>query len=294
MIKKLLLPLLFVSLLAGAAPGSAAEPSATQPFTIGYSQIVPIESTHTGRKHELVVILPASYAANPDKKYPVFYYLDAYWDTPLVSAVYGNLIYDNQIPEMILVGLSYPSSANYDRERMIDYTPTGAGEGSGKGRAFLDFIRSEVAPLIESRYRGSASDRVIGGSSLAGLFSVAAAYMAPDYFAAHIGISPAVLWDSEALFKTDSELAKAKKPLNSRMFVSYGSSEHKAFREPIMRFQKQLGKRGYPGLALQSYVMQDLDHAGVKADGYTRGLIWAWKAKKPAGPSGLDRAFTKP
>ena len=287
-----------VSGAATAQPSAptAAEPLATslgalQPFSVGNSQIIPIESKHTGRKHELVVVLPASYAANPDRKYPVFYYLDAYWDTLMVSAVYGNLLYDNQVPEMILVGFSYPAGADYGRERSIDYTPTVGGEGSGKGRQFLDFIRSEAVPLIEARFRGSSADRVIGGSSLAGLFSIAAAYMAPDFFVSHIAISPAVIWDKEVMFKTDEEYAKAKQPLRSRMFVSYGSSEHPRFRQPIERFQQRLAKRAYAGLALQNHVMRDLEHAGVKADGYTRGLIWAWKANKPAGPSGLDRSM---
>ena len=64
-----------------------------------------------------MILLPAGYKNNPDKKYPVFYYLDAYWDTPLVSAIYGNLIYDNRVPEMIMVGLSYPAGADVGRPR---------------------------------------------------------------------------------------------------------------------------------------------------------------------------------
>ena len=278
------------SVLTGAEPPPTSQ-AALQPFSIANSQIIPIESNHTGRKHELVVVLPASYAANPDRKYPVFYYLDAYWDTPMVSAVYGNLLYDNQVPEMILVGFSYPAGADFGRERALDYTPTADGEGSGNGRQFLDFFRNEAVPLIESRFRGSSADRVLGGSSLAGLFSIAAAYMAPDFFAAHIAISPALIWDNEVMFETDEEYAKAKQPLRSRMFISYGSSEHPRFRQPIERFQQRLSKRAYAGLALRNHVMPDLEHAGVKADGYTRGLIWAWQANKPAGPSGLDRSM---
>lgn len=284
------------AVMAQTCAQTAGEPPVTvqaalQPFSIGNSQIIPIESKHTGRKHELVVVLPASYATDPKRKYPVFYYLDAYWDTPMVSAVYGNLLYDNLVPEMILVGLSYPAGADYGRERALDYTPTAEGEGSGKGRQFLDFIRSEAVPLIESRFRGSSADRVIGGSSLAGLFSIAVAYMAPDFFTAHIAISPALIWDKEVMFKTDEEYAKSNQRLRSRMFVSYGSSEHPRFRQPIERFQQRLAKRSYVGLALQNHVMRDLEHAGVKADGYTRGLIWAWKANKPAGSSGLDRSM---
>lgn len=283
--------MLFLWFALCLAPPVVFAQTGPRPFTLANSQIVPIESTHTGRRHELVILLPSSYQANPGKTYPVFYYLDAYWDTPLVSALYGHLIYDNQIPEMIMVGLSYPDGANYDTERRIDYTPTVAGPDSGKAKAFLDFIRKEVAPLVEARYRGLPTDRVIGGSSLAGLFSLYAAYAAPDFFAGHIAVSPALMWDDGVLFKTDAAFAKSKRALNSRMFVSLGTAEHPAFREPIARFQRQLAARAYPGLALRNHAMQGLEHTSVKGDGYLRGLIWFWKPNKPAGPSGLDRAL---
>lgn len=287
MIRKLL-SVLFVLCLSQSFALAQTSP---RPFTINDSLVVPIQSRHTGRAHELVILLPASFKQNPTKKYPVFYYLDAYWDTPLVSATYGNLIYDNRVPEMIMVGLSYPHGADYGSERAIDYTPTAAGPNSGKAKAFLNFVQQEVAPLIEAQYRGLPTDRVIGGSSLAGLFSIYAAYEAPGFFAGHIAISPAVMWDKEVLFRTDEKFATAGRALNSRMFISLGTAEHPRFRDPIARFQQQLAKRAYKGLALQSHAMEGIEHAGVKGDGYLRGLMWVWQNKKPAGPSGLDKGL---
>lgn len=99
-------------------------------------------------------------------------------------------------------------------------------------------------------------------------------------------------WDKQALVKLDSNYAKTHKSLNGRMFISYGSTEYPAFRDPIINFQQQLAARNYQGLELQNYAMQGLDHTTVKGDGYVRGLIWAWKTKKPGGPSGLERDMT--
>lgn len=263
-----------------------------KPFVINNTQIVPIHSKFTGRDHELVVVLPSSYASNPDKKYPVLYYLDAYWDTPLLASTYGNLTFDSVVPEFIMVGLSYPSSANYDKERRIDYTITAAGENSGKADLFLSFIQKEVAPLVETKFRGLATDRVLSGNSLGGLFTVAAAYKAPDFFSGFIAISPAASWDKGALFKLDEDYAKQNKFLNGRMFISYGTTEYPSFRDPIIQLQKQLADRQYKGLELQNYAMEGLDHTSVKGDGYVRGLMWVWKPKKPAGPSGLEKAIT--
>jgi len=288
MVKKYLL--LFVVLLGITASAQAQQTH--KQFVLNNTEIIPIHSKITGRDHELVVVYPSSYKTNPEKKYPVLYYLDAYWDTPLLVSTYGNLIYDNLVPEFIMVGLSYPSSADYGKERQIDYTFTAVDERSGKAHLFLDFIKKEVAPLIENQYRGQKTDRIIAGNSLGGLFTITAAYQMPDFFSGYIAISPAVEWDNQALVKLDNSYAKNYKALNGRMFISYGSTEYPAFRDPIMNFQKKLVARKYQGFELLNYAMEGLDHTGVKGDGYARGLIWVWKLKKPAGPSGLERDMT--
>lgn len=282
--------LLFVVLL-GITTSVFAQQTNNQ-FVLSNTEIIPIHSKITGRDHELVVVYPSSYKTNSEKKYPVLYYLDAYWDTPLLVSTYGNLMYDNQAPEFIMVGLSYPSGADYGKERSLDYTFTAVDEKSGKANLFLDFIKSEVAPLIEAQYRGQATDRIISGNSLGGLLAITAAYQLPDFFAGYIAISPAVEWDNQALVKLDNSYAKKHKALNGRMFISYGSTEYPAFRDPIIQFQKQLVARKYQGFDLQNYAMEGLDHTAVKGDGYARGLMWVWKPKKPAGPSGLERDMT--
>lgn len=266
---------------------------AARQFVLENTQIIPVQSKATGKAHELIVSLPASYAAHPEKTYPVLYYLDAYWDTPLLTSVRNNLVYDNLAPEFIMVGLSYPTGSNYDLERRRDYTFTSTDADSGKGAAFLDFITKEAAPLIEARFRADKTGRVIGGNSLGGLFALAAAYKAPGFFEGHIAISPAASWDHDALAKLDDAWARDHKALAARIFISYGTLEYPTFREPIAAFQKQLAARHYQGTALQNYSMEGLDHTTVKPDGYVRGLIWTWQPRKPPGPSGLTRAMTQ-
>ncbi|MFP5391339.1 MAG: alpha/beta hydrolase [Gammaproteobacteria bacterium] len=282
--------MLLVTLVA-LTTGSAAQ-AVGKPFVLNNTEVIPLASKFTHRRHELVVVLPASYATNPRKTYPVLYYLDAYWDTPLLVSTYGNLSYDNEVPEFIMVGLSYPSTANYDRERRIDYTLSATDKLSGGADAFLNLIAREAAPLVEQRFRAEKSGRVIAGSSLGGLFALTAAYKLPDFFAAHIALSPAVVWDEGALGKVDDAHASAGKPLGSRMFISYGTKEYASFRDPIIAFQKRLQERRYEGLDLMNYAMEGLDHTAVKGDGFVRGLIWAFKDRKPAGPSGLTRALS--
>jgi predicted alpha/beta superfamily hydrolase len=281
--KKALLLLILTCALAPFALGQTG-----RQFVLDNTEIISIHSKNTGRDHELVIVYPASYAANPEKTYPVLYYLDAYWDTPLLSSIYGGLSYDRDIPEFIMVGFSYPATANYGKERRVDYTFTAAEKGTGKGQMFLDFIQKEVVPLIETKYRGDKKDRILAGSSLGGLFTLSTAYKSPDFFAGYIAISPAAVWDNGALAQLDNQYAARHKTLNGRMFISYGSAEYKPFLDPIIEFQKQIAARQYQGLELLNYAMEGIDHAGVKSEGYTRGLIWMWTTKIPDGPGGLE------
>jgi predicted alpha/beta superfamily hydrolase len=275
------------------AQGQAAAPAGPRKFVIENTQIVPIESKHTGRRHELIVVLPSSHGKTPGKTYPVLYFLDGYWDTPLLSATYGDLMYDNFAPEFIMVGLSYPNGSNYDLERRRDYTFTAAGKDadSGKGAAFLDFITKEAAPLIERSYGGASTGRILGGSSLGGLFTLTAAYQAPGFFAGHIALSPAAGWDGGLPARLDEAYARTHKRMDTRLFIAYGAEEYPAFREPIAAFERQLAARRYEGLALETRVIPGLDHTTVKCEAYVRGLIWYWAPHKPTGPSGLARAM---
>ncbi len=257
-----------------------------------YHQLPPAE---TGQNHELVITLPHSYQSNPKAVYPVLYYLDAYWDAPLLNSVYNGLDYDNAIPEFIMVGLSYPQThegMDYGPLRLRDMTPTKVADSNSGGAAgFLAYLQNTVVPLVESRYRVNPKQRALAGSSLGGLFALYAMYQQPAFFDRYIAISPAVYWDQDYLAALDNAYAKKHKTLEARLFLSYGTEEYKLFRKPIAQLQKQLAAQKYKGLALKNYQMEGLRHAGVKAEGYTRGLLWVWQDLAPKGPSGLETEF---
>ncbi len=77
-----------------------------------------------GRDYRITVGLPDSYAAHPERRYPVLYVTDGYWDYKLCKSIVGGLVYDKAIPEVILVGIGYPGEApDYGRLRRWDLTP---------------------------------------------------------------------------------------------------------------------------------------------------------------------------
>lgn len=282
-----------IIMIFSTAPALAAQDN-QRSFVLKNTQILTVDSEQTGKQHELIIALPDGYHQSPDKKYPVLYFLDAYWDMPLVSGIYGTLVYDRVVPEFIMVGFSYPDGADYGQQRLQDFSPTklaGSGTTTGGGEAFLTFIKESVVPLVEKNYRVDSTQRALAGSSLGGLFTLYAMYEGPDFFDRYIAISPAVSWDNNYVARRDAEYAKKHNVLNARVFLSYGTAEYKPFADPIADYQQQIEARKYKGLQLMNYKMNGLRHAGVKGEGFVHGLMWGWKDIAPKGPGGLENSY---
>jgi predicted alpha/beta superfamily hydrolase len=71
----------------------------------------------------------------------------------------------------------------------------------GGSAAFRRFIRTELMPVVNSRYR-TTSETAIIGESLAGLFIVETFFLEPDLFDTYIAFDPSVWWNDGALVKT--------------------------------------------------------------------------------------------
>jgi enterochelin esterase-like enzyme len=70
---------LLVLLLALGVSAAASAGQTQKKFVLGNTDIVSVKSAYTGQTHELIIVYPDSYWSNPDKKYPVLYFTDAYW-----------------------------------------------------------------------------------------------------------------------------------------------------------------------------------------------------------------------
>ncbi len=154
-----------------------------------------LDSKALNEPRSIWVHLPSDYAST-NKSYPVIYLLDGEGHFNYVSNLVDYLSgYDrNRIPEMIVVAIP-----NVNRGR--DLIPTSLFKGSTNdsertstdddGYNFLQFIKSELIPLIDTSYR-TAPYRVLAGHSLAGLFGLYAKVTDPDLFQSTILMSPAI------------------------------------------------------------------------------------------------------
>lgn len=223
----------------------------------------------TGEEYELHILLPAGYETGT-KKYPVVYVMDSQWDFPLVKCIYGEQYYDGFIPELIVVGVTWGGGRVL---RTRDYTPptrSGPQGDTGGADKFLDFMRKELFPFIESKYRAESDNRTLMGCSLGGLFTLYTLFTHSDMFTGYVAASPALNWDNGVLSKHAENFSQVKLSKPIHVYMTVGDVE--MGKPDFENFSKQLINRNYKNVLLQSKVLENTGHSGTKGETYSRGL----------------------
>jgi len=143
----------------------------------------------------LEIVLPANYATSPNMKFDALYVTDGEWNTRIVSDI-RQFLNIQFIPENIIVSIPnvYPNHMN---QRGRDFTPThtdGMPE-SGGAEKFLAFIKTELLPYINKKYRTNGANTLYG-SSLGGIFAMYAFCKEPQLFQSYLMADPAWWWDN--------------------------------------------------------------------------------------------------
>lgn len=285
------LALATLTLLAGAAPAAETPMPAFPAHAIPNSQLRVLPRNAAGRHYQLYVSVPASYAKDTSRRYPVVFVTDGYWDFVKIDAIRGGLVYDKVVPEFIVVGLGYVGdNLDYGDLRRWELSPVRFGSGgeaaSGHAADFLKTIETEIIPFIEREYRVDSSHRVLAGASLGGLFTLYSMYTKPDLFSGYIAATPAVVLGDDWLFGYEDAFAKSGRPLKTRLFVSGGGNESPGFLGGIKRFGERIASRKAVGLAFEFRIIDGERHAGMQFDSYVRGLTFVFAPLAPeSGPA---------
>ena len=210
---RLTIPVLFLTLVLSSAACSKQKQTVYPEVVIQGTQERLLKSSIVDQEYKLWINLPQNY--EPSKQeYPVIYVLDAQWDFTMLISIYGQLNYDGDVPDAILVGVTWGGeSPDAEKLRGRDFTPTKLAdwENSGGADKFLEFWRKELIPFIAQEY--SANDeRVLIGSSLGGLFTTYTMLTQPDLFDGYLATATSAWWDNElliSLVKQKTELLQA-------------------------------------------------------------------------------------
>jgi len=266
---------LLVSFLAAVTAATAVAAPAHPPHVIGNSELRVLPVTPAGRHYQLSVGLPASYASQPERRYPVVYVTDGYWDFQKLDAIRGSLTFDKVVPEFIIVGLGYAGeNLNQGQLRSWELSPVAINGDPQTGHAaeFLETIEQTIIPFIEREYRADPSHRVLAGASLGGLFTLYSMYSKPDLFQGWIAATPAVVLNNDWLLDYENKFAAAGHKLKGRLHVTMGENEGVGFISGILRYNARVQSRQYPELAYSFRIIDGERHAGMQMEAYTRGL----------------------
>jgi len=310
----------FTALLSGLFSGCVSKPTAEQkPIAAVQREGQPIQvgarftihSTILNEERPYLLYLPQSYGSKvfAPKKYPVLYLLDG--DKHFQSAsgvvqfmsagINGNI----QIPEVIIVAIP-----NTIRNR--DLTPTHCIKGSdgketqafassGGGEAFQRFLKEELIPHIEGKYR-TVPYRILVGHSLGGLLALDAFLRRPPVFQAYIAIDPSLWWDDRVLLRKAREVIPNANDLQGSVYISMANNPHidpSVGENPRRDFNALLQSNASPRFRSRLQYFESEDHGSVPLLSLYHGLLFTFDGYKPSigsvfeNPSSIKSHFAK-
>jgi predicted alpha/beta superfamily hydrolase len=306
--RRAFLQLCMASMAAGFLPGCRPRPSPPKPTsttpkntpiptpvvtpTVLQRTPVTLPGTDTWKitsgivvkqEYQISVNLPDSYGAG--NRFPVLYVTDGNENFPLVRTIYRELRDENKIPEMLLIGIGYPTdnwSAIQDL-RARDFTPfaytppysgspqQGFTRGTGGAPQFLRFIGDELRPVIEAQYATRPDDTTLLGHSLGGLFTLYALFQRPGMFKRLVVGSPSIWWADAAIFGTEKAYADSHTDLAAHLYMGAGSEEGEITAD-VKTMTDTLQQRKYSSLDLVTQIFEGESHVSVIPFYISRGL----------------------
>lgn len=250
------------------------------------------------QEREIYVSLPKSYADTvySPKDYPVLYLLDAqeHFDLAIGIVRFMSTRLDSKmIPECIIVGI--PSI-----NRIKDYTPTYSTknpegvevesfENSGSADDFLAFIKHELIPKIDKKYR-TTSFRILSGHSLGGLFAVYESILPESYFNAHVAMDPSLWWNEEILTRRVNFNETA---LPKRLYISGAHNSDMAIDTTPMRksqvaFYNAVNSKNDSMSKVKYRIYDNEDHGMVPLPSLYNGLQFVFENYKMSNMIGAS------
>lgn len=270
------------------APKTQATPAA---FQVENSAVLPLTSTVLSRDYEVYVKTPPGYGKpeNAGKRYPVIYLTDGPYTFQVASGISRLTFSQGLLNEFVIVGVSWGSGEPPADSRRRDLTPwpnTAIKGATGGGPAYLTFLKTEVMPLVEGRYRIDPAQRTLSGQSYGGLFGLWVAFTEPALFANYILTSPSIWFAEQQILKTEAAYAASHKDLKARIYLASGGREHpgpggcpgceRDMNADRQALADRLRARNYPGLEVRSETIPGTFHETTFPVGLINGMQWLY------------------
>lgn len=254
---------LVLSLKVGGQTLPTAQPPAVQPP----ADVVPAHDSFTvhskavGEPRRINVYTPPAYKSSASAKFPVLYMPDGGIDEdfPHVVNTVDSLIRLKKIRPVIIVGVP-------NTERRRDLTgPTSVASDSaiakrlGGSTVFRKFLRDELFPAVNARYR-TTDERSIVGESLAGFFVLETFLLDPTLFTHYIALDGSLWWNKGALVAAAPSHLKAFNSAPRSIHFSSSSEDIDALNT---RLASVLKANTPKGLVWEFTPRSDLKHSTI-------------------------------
>ncbi len=239
-------------------------------------QVTQVDSLYSQILQEqrlLNIVFPKNYNPASSNKYEIVYCLDGIAD--FLTLEWGMLQWEGFIPKnMIMVGITNPKPNGVDmRDR--DFTPTKTRDNTGGATSFLSFIKKELIPYINEKYKGSNDGNVLYGGSLAGLFVMYTFLNDPTLFTSYIAIDPSLWWDDFLLTKTAAAKLDSNKALHNTLYIA--GREGNAYKEMgVSAVDSVLRRKGPEGLEWTCVAYRNETHYSTNFKGFWDGLKFSY------------------
>ena len=258
--RRLAVAILLCGLLVTTRGARAGVADKAVPLVIG--ETFTIDSKILSEARRINVYLPPGYAESPGARLPVLYMPDGGMAEDflhvagLVQVSAGN----GTMRPFILVGIE-----NTQRRRDM----TGPTENQndkkiaprvGGSGAFRKFIRDELMPQVEGRYRTTGETAIVG-ESLAGLFVVETFLLEPDLFDTYIALDPSLWWNDQKLVTDAGGRLRARPKLAKALYVASSGDDLRI--GATQRLADALGKDAPAGVRWHYERMPDEKHSTI-------------------------------
>ena len=218
--------------------GKSQDPAAGQeePIVIGTALSLP--SKIFGQPIRLNVSLPAGYGAG-QARYPVLLAFQMADRFPAVAGIAAGLAAAGLAPPLIVV------SADLNGDLFSLYVDEG-NPGSGRGPDVLAFVRRELMPFLEARFR-TAPHRILLGHSASALWGLQAAIEGPAVFQTVLAAGPMFAEADYARVSQVLDKALASRTPASQ-YLLFTQGDQPELRSGLAAFQDWLKARRPAGL----------------------------------------------
>lgn len=224
----------------------------------------------------IFISLPKDYKKS-DKSFPVVYVLDANVAFDMVATIMKLQSNGLDCKQAIYVGIGYEDIETMDSLRFRDYSYPAEIEGYGAS-VFSRFLRNELIPWIDKKYKTLPKENILIGHSLSGYFVMynllQSAIDNNFSFKSYIAGSPFIGNDS-LFINLERKMFEVVDSLPIQLFMCSGTIEDTDSMQIV--FTDILERRNYKGLKYQSIILNDFEHMDALIPTWSKGLRYMLK-----------------